>query len=170
MPSIIVNISTPLPTTNIIQSILNCLSLAYLSHRLKVSFCDPMMSIVHHRCPSLVNNLLKQHLFLNHMVDCHQTSQEWSLGGRPPFRVVLKIPFHAEFWMPWQPKNLLVKNYWSDFKIIWYKWSLGDHLPKLFKLFWLVEKHGHKRVWPVFLLVCWKCKGDNTCSWGWLTL
>ena len=39
-------------------------------------------------------------------------------------------------------KNLLVKNYWSDFKIIWYKWSLGDPLPKLLKLFSLVKKHG----------------------------
>ena len=39
-------------------------------------------------------------------------------------------------------KNLLVKNYWSDFKIIWYKWSLGDPLPKLLKLLSLVKKHG----------------------------
>ena len=25
-------------------------------------------------------------------------------------------------------KNLLVNNYWSDFKMIWYKWSFGDPL------------------------------------------
>ena len=46
-----------------------------------------------------------------------------------PFKVVQRIPFHVEFCLPWQPKgkntlkHLLVKNYWSDFKIIWYRWS-----------------------------------------------
>ena len=38
-------------------------------------------------------------------------------------------------------KNLLVKNYRSYFKIMWYKWSLGDPLPKLFKL---LKKHGRQ--------------------------
>ena len=35
-------------------------------------------------------------------------------------------------------KIVYVKNYWSDFQNILYKWSLDDPLPKLFKLFdWL---------------------------------
>ena len=45
-------------------------------------------------------------------------------------------------------KKILVKNYWSDFKIIWYKWSLGDPLPKLFKLLLFVEKCGRQLAWP----------------------
>ena len=47
-----------------------------------------------------------------------------------PFKGVQRIPFHAEFLLPWQPKeknlkNLLFKNYWSDFNIMWYRWSLA---------------------------------------------
>ena len=36
--------------------------------------------------------------------------------------------------------------------LIWYKRSLGDPLPKLFKLFWLVEKHGGQGAQLVFFL------------------
>ena len=58
--------------------------------------------------------------------------------GQSPLKVVQRFPFHAEFWLPWQPKwkiwkNLLNKNYWADFKRIRYKCSLGDPLPNLFE-------------------------------------
>ena len=36
-------------------------------------------------------------------------------------------------------------------------WSLGDPLPNLFKLFWLVEKHGRWGSWPFFLLLFCFC-------------
>ena len=41
-----------------------------MSHRLSLSFCDPMMSIVSHQSTIC----LKQHLLLNHLVDSHKTS------------------------------------------------------------------------------------------------
>ena len=39
-------------------------------------------------------------------------------------------------------KNLLVRNHWTDFSIILQKCSFGDPLPRLFKLFGFVKKHG----------------------------
>ena len=41
-------------------------------------------------------------------------------------------------------KNLLVRNHWTDFSIILQKCSFGDPLPRLFKLFGLVKKHGRQ--------------------------
>ena len=101
------------------------------------------MSIVHLRCPSSV---VSQQFAL--------TTSPKPLGGLSanftgmilrwsPFKVVQRTPFQVELLLPWQPKgktwkNILVKNYRSDFIIIWYRWSLCDPL-----LFWLVEK-----TWP----------------------
>ena len=39
-------------------------------------------------------------------------------------------------------KNLLVRNHWTDFNIILRKCSFGDRLPRLFKPFGFVKKHG----------------------------
>ena len=39
-------------------------------------------------------------------------------------------------------KNLLVSNHWTDFHIILQKCSFGDSLPRLFKPFGFVRKHG----------------------------
>ena len=54
-----------------------------------------------------------------------------------PYRILVAVATKRK-----SLKNLLVKScmQWSDFKIIWYRWSLGDPLPKLFKLFLLVKK------------------------------
>ena len=41
-------------------------------------------------------------------------------------------------------KNLLVGNHWTDFHIILQKCSFGDPLPRLFKPFGFVKKHGHR--------------------------
>ena len=41
-------------------------------------------------------------------------------------------------------KNLLVRNHWTDFNLILQKCSLGDHLPRLFKPFGFVKKHGRQ--------------------------
>ena len=41
-------------------------------------------------------------------------------------------------------KNLLVRNHWTDFNIILQKCSFGDPLPRLFKPFGFVKKHGHQ--------------------------
>ena len=42
-------------------------------------------------------------------------------------------------------KIFLSKSYWANSKIIWYKRSLGEPLPKLFKFLCLVENHGRYR-------------------------
>ena len=39
-------------------------------------------------------------------------------------------------------KNLLVRNRWTDFNIILPKCSFGDSLPRVFKPFGFVKKHG----------------------------
>ena len=41
-------------------------------------------------------------------------------------------------------KNLLVRNHWTDFNIILQKGFLGDPLPRLFKTFGFVKKHGRQ--------------------------
>ena len=41
-------------------------------------------------------------------------------------------------------KNLLVRNLWTDFNIILMKCSFGDPLPRLFRPFGFVKKHGRQ--------------------------
>ena len=41
-------------------------------------------------------------------------------------------------------KNLLVRNHWTDFNIIFQKCSFVDALLRLFKPFGFVKKHGHQ--------------------------
>ena len=51
-------------------------------------------------------------------------------------------------------KNLLVRNHWTDFNIILQKCSFGDPLPRLFKPFGFVKKHGCLRaglIFPIYL-------------------
>ena len=51
-------------------------------------------------------------------------------------------------------KNLLVRNHWTDFNIILQKCSFGDPLPRLFKPFGFVKKHGRQGAglfFPIYL-------------------
>ena len=51
-------------------------------------------------------------------------------------------------------KNLLVRNHWTDFHIILQKCSFGDPLPRLFKPFGFVKKHGRQvagLIFPLYL-------------------
>ena len=51
-------------------------------------------------------------------------------------------------------KNLLVRNHQTDFNIILQKCSYGDPLPRLFKPFGFVKKHGHQGaglIFPIYL-------------------
>ena len=41
-------------------------------------------------------------------------------------------------------KNLLVRNYWTDFNIILKKCSFNDPLPRLFKPLGFIKKHGRQ--------------------------
>ena len=49
-------------------------------------------------------------------------------------------------------KNLLVRNYWTDFNIIQQKCSYSDLLPRLFKPSWFVKKNMAARWWGLFSL------------------
>ena len=51
-------------------------------------------------------------------------------------------------------KNLLVRNDWTDFSIILQKCSFGNPLPRLFKPFGFVKKHGRQGaglILPIYL-------------------
>ena len=51
-------------------------------------------------------------------------------------------------------KNLLVRNRWTDFNIILQNCSFGDPLPRLFKPFGFVKKHGRQGaglIFPIYL-------------------
>ena len=51
-------------------------------------------------------------------------------------------------------KNLLVRNHWTNFNIILQKCSFGDPLPRLFKPFGFVKKHGRQGaglIFPIYL-------------------
>ena len=51
-------------------------------------------------------------------------------------------------------KNLLVRNHWTDFNKILQKCSFGDPLPRLFKHFGFVKKHGRQGaglIFPIYL-------------------
>ena len=51
-------------------------------------------------------------------------------------------------------KNLLVRNHWTDFNIILQKCSFGDPLPRLFKPFRFIKKHGRQGaglIFPIYL-------------------
>ena len=50
-------------------------------------------------------------------------------------------------------KNL-VRNHWTDFNIILQKCSFDDPLPRLFKPFGFVKKHGHQGAGLISLYIC----------------
>ena len=49
-------------------------------------------------------------------------------------------------------KNLLVRNHWTDFHIILQKCSFGDPVPRLFKPFGFVKKHGRQGAGLIFCI------------------
>ena len=60
-------------------------------------------------------------------------------------RSLFSLYMHCKFF-----KNLLVKKYWPDLKIILHKCSLGHPLQRLFKYFRSVEKPGRQGAELVF--------------------
>ena len=72
--------------------------------------------------------------------------------GWSSFKVVQMVPVHCisrsqelkiDFLIK-NLKNLLVRNHWADFNIILQKCSFGDPLPRLFKPFEFIKKHGRR--------------------------
>ena len=77
------------------------------------------------------------------------------------FKVVQMVPVHCisrsqelkiDF-LTKNVKNLLVRNHWTDFNIILQKYSFGDPLPRLFKPFGFIKKHGRQGAGLIFLYV-----------------
>ena len=69
----------------------------------------------------------------------------WPPGGGAYFPYIIYI---ENF------KNLLVRNHWTDFNIILQKCSFGDPLPRLFKPFGFIKKHGRQGaglIFPIYL-------------------
>ena len=53
-------------------------------------------------------------------------------------------------------KNLLVRNHWTDFNIILQKISFGDPLPRWFKPFGFIKKHGRQGAGLIFHIYIYK--------------
>ena len=61
-------------------------------------------------------------------------------------------------------KNLLVKNHQTDFNIFLQKCSLGDLLPRLFKPFGFVKKHGRQGVGLIFPIYLYRKFKISSCQ------
>ena len=69
----------------------------------------------------------------------------WLPGGRGLFSLYIYIE---------NLKNLLIRNHWNYCNIMWQKCSFGDPVPRLFKPFGFVKKHGHQGaelIFPIYL-------------------
>ena len=110
----------------------------------------------------------KNLLVRNHRTDFNIILQKCSFGdplprlfkpfgfvkkhGRQGAELIFPIYLYENF------KNLLVRNHWTDFNIILQKCFFGDPLPRLFKPFGVVKKHGRQGegggvvlIFPIYL-------------------
>ena len=107
---------------------------------------------------------LKNVLVRNHWTDFKIILQKCSF-----FYPIPRFSSHLDSLKTWLPgkrgffslyiyienfKNLLVRNHWTDFKIILQKCSFSDPLPRLFKPFGFVKKNGSRGaglIFPIYL-------------------
>ena len=61
-------------------------------------------------------------------------------------------------------KNLLVRNHWTDFKIILQKCSFCDPLLRLFKPFGFVKKHGRQGAGFIFSIYLYRKLKKSSCQ------
>ena len=107
---------------------------------------------------------LKNLLVRNHWTDFHIIWQKCSFSDPLP-RLFELFGFIKNMAARWRGlfslyiyienlKDLLGRNFWTICNIIWQKCSFGDPLPRLFKPFGFVEKHGHHGaglIFPIYL-------------------
>ena len=79
----------------------------------------------------------------------------WPPGGGAYFPYIIYI---ENF------KNLLVRNHWTDFNIILQKCSFGDPLPRLFKPFGFVKKHGRQGAGLIFPIYLYRKLEKSSCQ------
>ena len=99
---------------------------------------------------------------MNHWTDFNIILQKNSFGDPLPrlFKPFGFVKKHSRQWaglifpiyLYRKLKNLLVRNHWTDFHILLQKCSFGDPLPRLFKPFGFVKKHGRQGVGLIFLI------------------
>ena len=144
----------------------------------KCSFCDPLprlfkpFGFVKKKClPGgglifliyLYRKLKKLHV-RNHWTDFHIILQKCSFGNPLPrlFKPFGFVKKHGRqgaglifsVYLYRKQKNLLVRNHWTDCNIILQKYSFGDSVPRLFKPFGFVKKHGRQGaglIFPIYL-------------------
>ena len=61
-------------------------------------------------------------------------------------------------------KNLLVRNHWNNCYIILQKYSFGDSVPRLFKPFGFVKKHGRQGVGLIFPIYLYRKLEKSSCQ------
>ena len=61
-------------------------------------------------------------------------------------------------------KNLLVRNHWTDFHLLLQKCSFGDPLPRLFKPFGFVKKHGRQGTGLIFPIYLYRKLKKSSCQ------
>ena len=83
---------------------------------------------------------------------CQKT---WPPGGGAYFSLYIYIE---------NLKNLLVRNQWTDFHIILQKCSFGDSLPRLFKPFGFVKKHGRQGAGLIFPIYLYRKLKKSSCQ------
>ena len=105
----------------------------------------------------------KNLLVRNHWTDFNIIFSELFLWGSST-KIVQAIWIRQKTWPPGVQglfslciyienfKNLLVRNHWTDFNIILQKCSFSDPLPRLFKPFGFVKKHGRQGAGLIFLI------------------
>ena len=79
----------------------------------------------------------------------------WPSGGGAYFPYIIYI---KNF------KNLLVRNHWTSFNIILQKYSFGDPLPRLFKPFGFVKKHGRQGAGLIFPMYLYRKLQKSSCQ------
>ena len=79
----------------------------------------------------------------------------WPLGGQGLFSLYIYI---ENF------KNLLVRNRRTDFHIILQKCSFGDPLPRLFRPFGFVKKHGRQGAGLIFPIYLYRKLKKSSCQ------
>ena len=91
-------------------------------------------------------------------------------------KVVQAIWIRQKTWQPWGGayfpyiiyienfKNLLVRNHWTNFNIILQKCSFGDPLPRLFKPFGFVKKHGRQGAGLIFPIYLYRKLKKSSCQ------
>ena len=118
----------------------------------------------------------KNLLVRNHQTDFNIILQKCSFGDpRPrlfkPFGFVKKhgrqgagLFFHYISIYIENLKNLFVWNHWTDFHIILQKCSFGDSLPRLFKPFGFVKKHGRQGAGLIFPIYLYRKLKKSSCQ------